>query len=103
MTLTWGQISTAFDALVNLCIDRPIFTPTIISPKGGHATFSANPGEMLGRKKRKSKREEERNGTDALPPGARIDLWKHGGNGATLACEFAAVLRGQKLDSCATS
>ncbi|KAI4173793.1 MAG: hypothetical protein LQ346_008357 [Caloplaca aetnensis] len=96
MTLTWDQINIAFDALLNLCVDRPFF-----AARGGHATFSRNPKELFGRKMRKGKRDDDIGGTNALPQGARIDLWKHGGKGARLDCEFAAVLRGQKLDQCA--
>lgn len=98
MTLTWDQISTAFNTLFNLCIDGPFFTA-----KGGHALFSAHPQEIFGRKRRKGKRDDRVSGTNALPQGSRMDLWKHGGNGAKLDCEFKAVLLGQDLNQCATS
>lgn len=99
MRLGWDQINTAFNTLYNLCIDHPLHS----APKGGHATFSANPKELLGRKRRKAKRGDIVTGTNALPQGARIDLWRHGGNGANVACEFRAVLRGESLDKCASS
>lgn len=99
MTLSWSQISTAFDTLVNLCVNGPFSIS-----KGGLASFSANPSGFAGRKKRKGKRgDEEKTGLNAIPEGARIDLWKHGGNGANVRCELAAKLRGQPLSQCATS
>lgn len=98
MTLSWDQISTGFDTLFNLCLDRPFS-----GPKGGHATFSVNPRGISGRKRRKMKRDDDITGLNAIPQGARIDIWRHGGDGAQLPCELAAKLRGQPLSQCATS
>ncbi|KAL8722084.1 MAG: hypothetical protein Q9225_001371 [Loekoesia sp. 1 TL-2023] len=88
MTLSWDQISTGFDTLVNLCLDRPFS-----GPKGGHATFSVNPQGISGRKRRKKKREDDITGLNAIPQGARIDLWRHGGYGAQLPYVASEVAR----------
>lgn len=94
-TLDWDQVSAAFATLFSLCIDGPV-----VGSRGGLATHSANPRfEVFGLKARKRKREDEATGLNAMPEGAIINVWKHGGN-ANLECELAAVLRGQSLDQC---
>ena len=92
MTLSWNQISTAFDTLYSLCIDGPV-----PGPRGGLATYSATSRyEVFGKKK---KRADEITGLNAVPEGAVINVWKHADN-ASVPCELAAVLRGQPLDQC---
>ncbi|KAL8832921.1 MAG: hypothetical protein Q9170_004649 [Blastenia crenularia] len=97
MTISWHQISTAFEALSNLCLEGSFY-----AAKGGHAFYSGQPPDVFGRKTRKGKRDDnEISGLNALPQGARMDLWKHG-NGTSLPCELAAALRQQPLSQCET-
>ncbi|KAL8730048.1 MAG: hypothetical protein Q9181_004803 [Wetmoreana brouardii] len=96
LTLTWEQISAAFDTLLNLCVDQ-----TPLPPKGGHATFSAHPDfKLFGRKRRKSRRDDAVTGLNSLPEGAIINVWNHSEN-ANMACELRAVLKGQPMGQCA--
>ncbi|KAL9592043.1 MAG: hypothetical protein Q9179_007113 [Wetmoreana sp. 5 TL-2023] len=96
LTLTWEQISAAFDTLLNLCVDQPL----LFSSKGGHATFSAHPDfKLFGRKRRKLKRDDAVTGLNSLPEGAIMNVWKHAEN-ANMACELRAVLKGQPMGQC---
>ncbi|KAL8689454.1 MAG: hypothetical protein Q9218_004880, partial [Villophora microphyllina] len=79
MALSWDQISTAFDTVLNLCVDG-----ALPSSRSGYALFSSNPSQQLfGRKKkkrRKTRRDATMTGLDALPQGAMINVWNHWNN-----------------------
>lgn len=98
LTITWSQVSAAFDTLYSLCVDGPV-----AGSRGGVATYSTNPMiDVFGGKRKKGKRTQDFNGLNALPDGAIINLWKHGDR-VSLGCELSAVLRGQSLDDCTAS
>lgn len=98
MTLTWNQIGAAFYTLYTLCVDRPL-----LSPLGGHASFSANPTFRGSRMKAKRIRDTSVTGLNAMPEGSMLDMWKHAGDRSKLPCELAAVLKGQPPGQCVTS
>lgn len=94
VTLSWHQVSAAFETLFTFCVDHPL-----LLPKGGRASFGASPAfGVFGRKARRNE-DVDITGLNALPDGLIINIWKHSGEPTNLPRELAAVLEGQQPPS----
>ncbi|KAI4237081.1 MAG: hypothetical protein LQ349_002128 [Xanthoria aureola] len=94
VTLSWHQVSAAFETLFAFCVDRPW-----LPPKGGRASFGTSPASgVLGRKAKRNG-DADITGLNALPDGSIINVWKHSGEATNLPRELAAVLKGQQPPS----
>ena len=88
--LTWSQLQTALDMLINLCVEHPLKTP-----QGGRAYYQVQP-QLSGRRKRN----DLITALNAIPPDVNMTIMAHN-LAASLSCEWEAAQRGQAVSACA--
>ena len=96
--LTWTQIQTAVEALVNICIQAPVEAAS-----GGRAFYEQTPAKRTNRERR----DGGITGLNALPPGVTIYIFEQQetwiNNVAELtSCTWEAVFKQLPVSRCAT-
>ena len=99
MSLSWAQIKSALDMLINLCVGNPM-----LASVGGRAYFGYQNLDDMGQGGRK-KRDSNINSFDALPPHANITVFQQFESFVNVArqsltCTWQHVLLGQNVRSC---
>ena len=90
LTLPWSRLQTAFDTLMNVCVENPTHPP-----QGGRAFFGAPSLKSLKwGKNRRRRRDTAVTGLDALPPNVNVTLFGMQA-GSTLQCVWQAVQYGR--------
>lgn len=100
IVLTWQQVRTAVDTLMNVCIGHPYQTP-----RGGRAFFgpppAISPRPGIGRR-------EKLTGLNALPPHANVTIFKQteawrSAEDELKSCTWKAVVSGKSVSTCDTA
>ena len=99
--LTWAQIRTAVEALMNLCIQAPL-----TKPQGGRAYHTTLAQTSVGRRTRK-KRDDGLTGLNALPPAVTVAIFEQRESWVSVAaelvsCTWKAVLNKLPVSRCST-
>ena len=97
MVLTWQQVRTAVNTLMNVCVAHPYQTP-----RGGRAFFGRPPA--ISRRVGIGRRETP-TGLNALPPHANITIFKQTEAWTSVedeskSCTWKAVTSGKSVSTC---
>ncbi len=101
ITIAWSQIVTAFNELVEQCIESPW---TAYGGRAFHAIQSTDSLLMglAGIPSGLGKRDGANfTASDALPAGVNVTIWKHTGRAANATCEFRAARDYKTVNGCA--
>ncbi len=94
LSISWAHLLTAFETINTLCVQSPMKTV-----KGGRAYFGAQSVDSWINGKRDSVGGV--NGSEALPPGVNVTVWKHGiVRNVDPVCEWQLAMNGKDIRQC---
>ena len=99
ITVAWSQIVTAFNGLINVCIESP-WTAYGGRAFAGVQSESSILMSLSGIASGMRKRDGPITGLDALSKDVKVTTWKHTGGRANLECEFRAAKDQKPVDGC---